>query len=390
MHVVFVSRMPPATCGIAEYTSMLLSELGRIPSLKVLVLGGDVNYPLGSEFEDPYTGMKAKNCFVAGDLSYLQYCIDSLDVKPQIVHIQHELGVFPSTSALVSFMKNLYSRRIKVVLTSHTVIHSLGGKNLVSMQKMLIKNSNAVVVHSVLQEQELFKQGVPYRKVYLIPHGTLINPYINKPKDELLSELPLPLNLLTKKIICIAGFVRSRDKDYVPIIKAVNKLSNKYDIGLVVAGMPRRKNEKDLSLERMLKRVAERSRNIHYIEGFLERSTLLKLLAASDIIAIPIVDRRKYPLSVSGIFHLAIGSGKPVLCTRTHKLVECNMIAPELTLRVFTVEEVVEKIKMILEGGREVKRAIEKLWNYALETRWEIIARKHKDLYEELVSGYKK
>jgi len=92
---------------------------------------------------------------------------------------------------------------------------------------------------------------------------------------------------------------------------------------------------------------------MRFIEGFLERNVLLKLLAVSDVVVIPIIEKRKYPISISGVFHLAIGSRKPVICTRTHKLVECNLLAPELTLHNLTVNELIEKLSKVFENNRE-------------------------------------
>jgi len=63
MHIVFVSRMPPATCGIAEYTSMLTTYLTRLSGVDILVLGGDVDIvSIGERYRDPYSGVEVYNC----------------------------------------------------------------------------------------------------------------------------------------------------------------------------------------------------------------------------------------------------------------------------------------------------------------------------------------
>lgn len=388
MRIAFISRMPPAKCGIAEYSSMLLTELVKLPGMNIVVLGGDITeYPQGYTYKDVYSGVNVKNCFIRGDLSYLEKCLEDLDYV-DVMHIQHELGIFPDPIALASFMKNAKSRSVKSALTMHTVIHALGGENLVSVQRLLTSNSDVVVVHSLLQEQELLRQGIPAEKVYRIPHGTLINPYVEEPRSKLLEELPLSRGVEDSKLISVIGFVRSRDKDYIQVIKAIDALAEKYDVKLIVAGMPRRKDLGDLLLEERIEQVTKKGDNVYFLEGFLDRVLLLKLLAASDVVIIPIVERRNYPISVSGVFHLAIGSKKPVICTRTHKLVECNLLAPELTVHTFTVESLAKKLEEVLEKSEDVKRAISRLWNYALETRWEIIAQKHYELYNELISGH--
>lgn len=386
MRVVYVSRMPPATCGIAEYTSMLVNELVKLPGLEVFALGGDVGEPpLGSMYKEPYSGIDVVNCFAQGDVSLLGKCLEQFG-SVDLVHVQHEIGIFPDAVALSSFMDNLRERGVKVALTLHTVIHTLGGEGLMNVQKLLVDSSDVVIVHSVLQEQELIRQGFEAEKVHRIPHGTLINPYLDTPRSKLMNELPLPQSFENKRIVTIVGFVRSRDKDYVPVIEAVEKLSRKHDVGLVIAGMPRRKNVEDIALEQRIEALTRGNGLVYFLEGFLERTTLLKLLAVSEAVVIPVVEKRKYPISVSGVFHLAIGSRKPTICTRSHKLVECNLLAPELTLHSFSVNQLVEKLEEVLESSSLVKVALDKLWSYALETRWEKVALKHFELYKEVLS----
>jgi len=208
----------------------------------------------------------------------------------EILHLQHELGIFPDVSALSSFMNHARSRGIKVATTLHTVIHVLGGEGLLGVQKLLVDSSDVVIVHSVLQEQELLRQGFPVEKIYRIPHGTLINPYIETPRSQLFNELPLPGEWENSKIVTVVGFIRSRDKDYIPVVEAVDRLSRKYDVKLVVAGMPRRKNEEDIVLEAKIERLAREKGVMRFIEGFLERNVLLKLLAVSDVVVIPIIE----------------------------------------------------------------------------------------------------
>ncbi|MEM2014351.1 MAG: glycosyltransferase, partial [Desulfurococcaceae archaeon] len=184
--------MPPVPCGVAEYTSMLISELSKIPALTISVVGGDaVDYPLGFELQDSYSGVAYRNCFMRGDVLYLPKCLENLE-KPQLVHIQHEVGIFPDVVSLANFMKSLRAQGVKIVLTLHTVIHALGGEALITIQKHLVENSDAVIVHSVLQEQELLRQGIPVEKVHLIPHGTLLNPFVGQPRELLIQSLPLP------------------------------------------------------------------------------------------------------------------------------------------------------------------------------------------------------
>uniref|UniRef100_A0A7C2ZRT7 Glycosyltransferase subfamily 4-like N-terminal domain-containing protein n=1 Tax=Ignisphaera aggregans TaxID=334771 RepID=A0A7C2ZRT7_9CREN len=387
MYVTFVSRMPPAACGVAEYTSMLIEHLAkRRPNLRITVLGGDVpELDFGLRYRDPYSGVEVCHCFRSGDVSYLAKCLAEVE-RPAIMHVQHEFGIFPNTKALASFMRQVRDLEIKVVLTLHTVVHASGGDDLIEAQRLLVDSSTAVIVHSVLQEYELLRQGAPEEKVYRIPHGTLLNPYIDTPKSKLLSTLPLPSSIDGKTIITVFGFVRHQDKDYMPVIKAVEILSTRYDVALVIAGTAQNREAKNMLLEHEIERLAREKGFICFIKDYLDRYALLRLLAASDIIVVPATEKQGYPIGVSGVLHLAIGSRKPVICTRSHKLIECNLIAPELTLHRFTVEDLVKKLSEVLENSEHIRAAVKKLWSYAQETSWDIIAEKHYGLYRKLLA----
>ena len=384
--MVLASRMPPTQCGVAEYTSMLLNSLARLPGLRVSVFGGDApGLELGARYRDPYSGVEVLHCFANGDVSYLPKCLAEVG-KPGILHIQHEYGIFPDAEALVSLIKWMSGLGVKVVLTLHTVIHALGKARDLEAQKLLVSSSRAVIVHSVLQEQELFMQGFPEERVYRIPHGTLINPYIDTPKSKLLNDLPLPEAAEGKSIVTLIGFIRAKDKDYLSVVKAVEALSRRYDVMLVVSGKAQGREVGTVQLELELERLAREKSYILFLKGFLDRLTLLKLLAVSDVVVIPeVVREEERPIGTSGVFHLAIGSRKPVVCTRSHKLIECSLIASELTLHSLTVDELMQKLSEVLERSERVREAVERLWRYAKETIWDRVAEKHYKLYMELL-----
>lgn len=379
-----VSRMPPVPCGIAEYTSMLVEEMVKSPGISVTAIGGDLeDLPQGSWYREPYSGINVINCFAKGDIYYLLKCISEVR-QTDLIHLQHEYGIFTDTISLSRSLKAIKLQGTPIISTLHTVIHALGDEELLSAQRYIIEASDVVIVHSILQESELIRQGFPVEKVYRIPHGTLINPYLSTTKSNLIKYLPLEVRE-DDILVSVPGFLRSRDKDYFTLVKAFDLLAKKYDIKLIIAGSPRRKTPEDIALEEFIKETTIDRDYITFFQGFLERSVLLRLLAISDIIVVPIVDQRKHPISVSGVFHLAIGSKKPVVCTRSHKLIECNYLTPELTLHNYTVEHIATKIIEVIENPGMVKNAVDKLWNYALETRWEIVTGKHLEIYEAVV-----
>ena len=373
MRIAVISTTPSTPCGIAEYSDMLVRELEKQSNVEVVLLG--ITKPLEKSM---YSRARFVECSGKPLAENIVECIESSG-GADIVHIQHEYGIYPNRPEFIELLEKLKSRNYSVVITLHTVIHSLGDYSLLSYQSVLVKLVDVIIVHSVLQEHELLKQGVDQAKLFRFPHGTLLNPYVNEHREELARSLGLE-ELVNKNIITIPGFVKTFKK-IEPVIEAVKMLSD-YNVKAVIAGSARRENAQ--SILRAIEDYVEKSKDyVVLVKGFIPRDLLLKLLALSDVVVIPYIDERKV-ISVSGVFHLAIGSRRPVICSRDHKLVECNTLTPELTLHTVNSVEIVEKIKSVLRHENWVKRAVEKLWNYAVETSWSRLAEKHVELYEKL------
>jgi len=373
MRIAVISTTPSTPCGVAEYSDMLVRELEKQGNIEVVLLG--ITKPL----EKPiYSRARFVECIGKSLAESIMECIESSG-GVDIVHIQHEYGIYPNRAELVKLLEKLKSENYNIVITLHTVIHSLGDYSLLSHQSVLVKLVDAIVVHSILQEHELLKQGVDPAKLFRFPHGTLLNPYVNERREELARSLGLE-DLVNKNIITIPGFVKAFKK-IEPVIEAVKMLSD-YDVKAVIAGSARRESAQ--SILKVIEDYVEKNKDYAVLmKGFIPRDLLLKLLALSDVVVIPYIDDRKV-ISVSGVFHLAIGSRRPVICSRDHKLVECNTLTPELTLHTVNSVEIAEKIKSIVRHENWVEKTVEKLWNYAVETLWSRLAEKHVELYEKL------
>ncbi len=380
MKIAIVSRTLPARCGIAEYVSMLGSALRNYRDLDLVFLGNrEEKEGLPEQYIEPYSGIETRICFSRnGDLEGVVRCVESL-IKERgvnVVHIQHEYDVFPNNVAFLSMLAKLRQLGVKIVVTMHTVVHALKGREYVEFQRKLGELAHAIVVHSILQEYELIMQGVDPRKIFKIPHGTLINPFRGYSRVELLKKLGLDGSLDDGSIlITTPGFVRS-DKGLVPLIKAFGEVRTRYDAKLILMGSPQHDGKH--YMKEVLKSL-DGAKDVVFVSRFLSREELLMLLAAVDIAVFPYRD--ELHLGVSGAFHLAIGSCKPVVCTRAPRLVECYENAPELTAPTDDAHEIARKIELVIENPRIVEEATKRLWKYALDTNWENVAELHRKLY---------
>lgn len=157
--VAFISRLPPAKCGIAEYTEMLLSETIKLEDLDVVVFAEYVeSLPQHDKRHksDPPTSIRSISCFRSDDLSQLRNCLRG-ESDVDIIHLQHEHKFLRDRKGLLEFLKYCKELGIKLVVTLHKVLHSLTSEREgLDFQRSLKDLADGVVVHSTLQEYELY------------------------------------------------------------------------------------------------------------------------------------------------------------------------------------------------------------------------------------------
>jgi len=380
MRVAMLSRAPPTRCGVAEYSSMLVEALRRDSGVNAFFIANREDKP-ETYSRDPYSGAPARPCFVSGRPGFSKDIIDCVrETDPDIVHIQHEYSIFPDNGEMLSMLRELRRFGTKVVITMHSVAHALYGTEFVEFHRRMQELVDAIVVHSPIQHTELLFQGVRARKLRLIPHGTLMNPFTRIfDREKALRKLGVDLDP-SKPIITTPGFVRA-DKGLDTLVKTFKIVRRSYDVQLLLMG-----EEQDESgvLNFVQKALSGESRGSYaLLKGFLPRESMLVMLSAVDIVVLPYRDRNL--LSVSGSLHLAIGSRKSVVCTETPRLVECYTHAPSLAVPEPEPEDLAKRIVALLEGSDEVSKDLERLWMYAEETSWSRVAEKHRKLYVEVL-----
>lgn len=384
MKIAYVTTYPPTPCGIAEYTSYLIEGLRNVSgSLEIYV------------FSDSY--LKKKSYFTGhfGEIIIPAFQKDNSDYGNlvrligeygpfNVVHIQHEYGIFPSPQGFIKLLRDLKKHTDATAVTLHTVYHkNYFDQEKVAYQERILKNVDAVVVHSSLQEFELLVQMEDHRKLYRIPHGTKINAYLGKiTKEKFARELGLEIIRDNDFLITSPGFLRI-DKGLDVLVRAMEIVNSKYDAKLVISGIEQGKHS-----ERIIDFIKVNGKipnHIILIHKFLNREELEKLLAVVDLIVMP-YRSRPGKFSVSGILHLALGSMKPIIGTRTDRLIELYEIAPDLIVRVLDdPKEIANKIIDFMENRKEYEVYVDILRKYALATSWEKVALKHMKVYNEIV-----
>jgi len=383
LHVGLVSRFPPVKCGVGEYAAYLARALLAVsPGLRVTVFS---TYEAGRE---PYSlhGVRVVPAYerASGDYRGLLEALEDVG-GVDVLHLHHEYGIYGDTAAVFEAMLEARERGLAsaAVATLHTVYHPLGlepGKRARLEAQRAAKELDAVVVHSFLQEFELYSQGFPPEKVWRIPHGTSINPYVGENPDTLLEGLGLDPAEAPRPRIASPGFLRP-DKGLGTLLEAAALLRRRGFRGsLIVAGEEQGRGGEEVAAR--LREAAARG-DVVLIHRYLSGDELLRLMAAVDVLVLPYEDRPgKY--SVSGVLHLAMGSLKPLIGTRVPRLIELYQHAPRLVTAPGSPGKLAELIHWVLEGYDYAVAYMSGLYGYAVRTHWPRMARRHLVLYQEL------
>jgi len=111
---------------------------------------------------------------------------------------------------------------------------------------------------------------------------------------------------------------------------------------------------------------------------------ILRVVALADAIVLPYKDR-KGAYAVSGILHLSMGGLKPIIGSRTPRLIELYQFAPDLTVPPNNPKELANKIKWLVDNYDYAVAYMSELYSYAARTQWIRVAYRHLRLYRNLL-----
>jgi hypothetical protein len=116
MHICLISTFPPTPCRIATYCSYLIDGLLSVDKkLRITVLAE------GPVADDPRARVHVSDAF-SEDSDYGPAIIHQVRAYgPDVVHIQHEYGIFGFDPRFLRLLAGLRETRIPIVVTLHTV-----------------------------------------------------------------------------------------------------------------------------------------------------------------------------------------------------------------------------------------------------------------------------
>lgn len=357
MNVCLISTFPPQKCGIGTYTANLKTAL-EAEGIVITVLAeqepGFAKMPISQVFP-VWTRVNFKYALLQAILNAKQ--------KPDVVHFQHEFGLFPNSPDFKELIKKLEASGIPCVTTLHTVFATTG--------RAPPTNESTIIVHTEQAKLRVLCETDTCAQVIVIPHG------IKRVITPLPSRTPDPRG--TVNHFLTQGFI-SPGKGYEEILE-----------GFQLATRLRRSNYKYT--------IRGHAHNIDYLneldqiilnsglesvvaidQGF--RNQLEEELYQDDVIILG--NAKGDTFSASGQLAFALGRGLKVICKQ----------AP-----------IYENIEGVLyyrdaQDLRDILNGLEyERWEtgsltppvfQGLETReWSTVARSHKELYNKLIEKKK-
>ncbi len=373
--VVWISSYIPRSCGIAYYSNHYITALKNYAkksdmdvSFKIIAHtdAKQADYPIISQ------GDKTWNHKVLAIIK---------KEKPDIVHIQHEYGLYETHNdknrRVIELINMIKEQGIPVVMTYHSVYKRLTKPFAEFMNKSL-KELNAGIVHEEYQKQAL-KQNIGKipKNVYVLPHGSRedINSKINK------KEARKVFGYTEKDLVVGIAGIASDNKGFRTLIrhwpKVIKKIPN---VRLSIEIKPHAAKETRKYIEKILEAIMKSpvTKKIEFtVEDYGEMEFYRKL-KSFDVLVLPYKSE-----SQSGVLAHGFSVGAPAIVTDIEGL-GAEIRNSQAGIAVKHRKYFYKAIIKLLKNKRLRTRFSENALKYVKNTNgWNIIAKKTFQIYEK-------
>jgi glycosyltransferase involved in cell wall biosynthesis len=380
--VAFLGRFGTC-CGVSTYTEQLAEQLVAGGSSVVAAASTHGHTECGPHRTDCVEGIRTIPCWGEdGDFDEAFRVIDGL--RPRLVHIQHEHGIFRNRRALIDLVGRLSQNGIKTVLTAHTV-----PANAEAPMLALVMSVDGVIVHSsrakrVLQDQFACLKIADPTPVRHIAHG-MLPPQQKAGRAYSRTSLAIPMDDSTVVALAL-GFI-SRTKKHMFMLQALEAINSRSmchpkKLFLIIAGMPDPNGGDELI--RLLRQMAKRSGiedRLLIIPEFIPFDLLPVLYGAADLC---VHVRGASQLSSSGSIRQDLSYGMPVITQRS----ELTEDLPNDAVMFFSGEQgLLSMLPTLVRNGGLRKRLEEHATLMARKHEWRRTAAHHMRFYEDVAQA---
>ena len=365
MRIGFISTYPPIECGIGTYTCYLNEELRRQNNETFVVS------QVGAR------GVKVFPIYWPESISIAAQIFNiSAKMTPDIVHIQHEFGLYGSQSGVqvIELILRYELSGVPVVTTLHTVYEDANSQQKIIL-RLIISEGSAVIVHEEYQKEILLKNfGQEHEdKIHIIHHGVRRVSNIKGAKAR--------LELEGKKVILLCGYFRPT-KGFHRVVKLFPQICKRnLDAVLLIAGKSRGLEFLDYQKE-FFESINKSKCNdkIIVLRGQFPQKTFDTILSSSDIVILP------YERSgLSGILAQCYAFNKPVVTTDLLPF-RLSIERSKGGLIAGSDQEFVENIVKLISNDKLRQQFRNNIRSYIKkDVGWDNVAKSHIKIYQSVV-----
>ncbi len=373
--LVFVGNYVPRQCGIATFTTDLLTAVSaEMPTVECWAIAmNDIPsgyaYPKEVRFEI--------NQRVLGEY---RLAADFLNVnRVDVVCLQHEYGIFGGEYGAY-ILELLSELRMPIVSTLHTVLQKPTPGQYSVLRRICQLSDRVVVMSHKAVEILMDVYKVPREKIVMIPHGIPDVPFVdpNFYKDQFGVE--------GKKVILTFGLL-SPGKGIEYMIEALPAITEKHpDVVYIVLGATHPHVRRDqgesyrLSLHRKARELGVDDHLIFH-NRFVSLVELCEFLGAADIYVTPYLNKEQI---VSGTLAYAMGAGKATVSTPYWYAEEMLADGRGYLVPFRDSKALAERIIDLLDNEVERHAMRKRAYTFCREMVWKEVARKYLEVFAEV------
>lgn len=303
MHITYISTYVPRKCGIATYTRDLSSENSKRKN-KVSIYA--MENPL-----TPYKYTKPVTQTISQENkeAYILAALNINKSNTEIVHIQHEFGLFGGADGeyILELAKNI---KKPLVVTFHTVLFTPTDNQKYIIQELSRLSRSIVVMEEIAKDRLQNIYGISPRDITIIYHGA---PEVNVAQSVAKKKLGYP-----DSFILLANNLVSRNKGFEYAIEAVAlaiKEIPKLLFLIVGETHPLVREHEGESYRKELQELIKKynlSKNVILVDKYISALEIERYFAACDVYITPYLDPQQI---TSGTLAYAVGAGKVCIAT---------------------------------------------------------------------------
>ncbi len=377
MRVALVSTFPPQHCGIATYSLALAQALRDGEQGDSLILSERG----GADF-DRFT---AHECFARGEDFAAELLAAVEETKPDVVHIQHSPDIFGMGRPLIRFLEGCRKLSVPTVVTVHTVYTTLSGlmerkPNSRQFHRALGTAASHLIVHQDSTQDVLIRHGVRKSRLSVIPHGTA--PHFEGDGKEIRERYNVPDGA---PMLLFFGFVHVQ-KNVLVLLRMMPALLRRCpEAVLVIAGEIAGGRWYNRAYAGYIKHLVRRlgiEEHVRFAHEFVPFEEIEAYYTAADVVLLPHLQSYH---SASGVAHLALAAGKPLVCSDIPKFEDIkNYVTADVAIPPRKPALWADVVGRLLTDEAFAKKVVDSGRTFASTSSWAEVAKSHGQIYRAL------